>query len=165
MEGQNPSLAPEARPAHVISLPTPTQFNLPGGWVSIEIGLVSNHYAEFINPRFNLSGSANGFAAQGDNSWFVFKNNITNEIRATLILDQPILAGSMCGVMTRESEKSNSAFLFIGFSPSKIIVCRRDVAGHFDSVTNEIPNYQRLGKKLFFHVKIDGKNIVPELFV
>jgi hypothetical protein len=61
--------------------------------------------------------------------------------------------------MARESEKTNAAFLFIGYSPSKIIEYRRDGKGRFDS--NEIPlDYQF--KQLHFRIKVDGKNIVSQ---
>ena len=84
---------------------------------------------------------------------------MTNEVDAKLILNQPILAGNVCGVMARESEKTNAAFLFIGYSPAKIIEYRRDGKGQFHS--NEISlDYQV--KQLHFRIKVDGKNIVSQ---
>jgi len=161
MEAQDASLAPETKPVHANTLPPPSQFVLPDGWTTIKIGKVSNPNAEFVSQGFNLSGCADGFAAQGDNSLFVWKTNTTKEIQAALILNQPILAGSVCGVMARESEKPGAAFLFIGYSPSKIIAYRRDDTGHFDSITNEIPKeYLNPIKQLYFRVQVDGKNII-----
>jgi hypothetical protein len=63
--------------------------------------------------------------------------------------------------MARESEKMNAAFLFIGYSPSKIIEYRRDGKGRFDSTTNEISKDYQV-KQLHFRIKVDGKNIVSQ---
>ncbi len=161
MEVQKANLAPETNTDHTSILPPPSDFGLQDGWTSVAIGKVSNPNAEFVSPRFDLTGSADGFSAQGDNLLFVYKANMTNEVDATLILNQPILAGNVCGVMARESEKTNAAFLFIGYSPSKIIEYRRDGKGRFNSTTKEIlKDYQV--KQLHFRIKVDGKNIVSQ---
>ena len=161
MEVQKASPTLETKTEHTSTLPPASDFDLPEGWAKIAIGNVPNHNAEFISSRYNLSASADGFAADGDNSWFVCKKNLTNECQATLIMGQLILAGSVCGVMARLSEKSNAGFLFIGYSPSKIIVYRRAAAGRFDSTTNEIPK-EYLVKKLFFRVLVDDKFVISQ---
>jgi hypothetical protein len=161
MEVQKASPAPETKTEHTSILPPPSDFGLQDGWTNVAIGKVSNPNADFVSPRFDLSASADGFSAQGDNLLFVYKANMTNEMDATLILNPPILAGNVCGVMARESEKPNAAFLFIGYSPSKIIEYRRDGKGHFDSTTNEIPQDYQF-KQLHFRIKVDGKNIVSQ---
>ena len=159
MEVQKASPAQESKTEHTSILPPPSDFGLQDGWTSVAIGKVSNPNADFVSPRFDLSASADGFSGRGDNLFFVYKSNMTNEMDATLILNQPILAGNVCGLMARESEKTNAAFLFIGYSPSKIIEYRRDGKGRFDS--NEIPlDYQV--KQLHFRIKVDGKNIVSQ---
>jgi hypothetical protein len=161
MEVQKASPAPETKTEHTSILPPPSDFGLPDGWTSVAIGKVSNPNADYISTNYYLTGSAEGFAVQADNSWFVYKKNITNEFRATLIMNQPILAGSVCGVMARESNKPNTAFLFIGFSPSRIIVCRGDDTGHFESKTIEIPR-EYLVKKLSFRLLFDDKYVIPQ---
>lgn len=161
MGGQVASPTPETKSGHANILPPPTEFVLPDGWMSIAIGKVPNLNAEFVSQRFNLSGSADGFGEQGDNLLFVYNAKATNEIAATLILNQPILAGNVCGVMARESDKTNAAFLFIGYSPSNIIEYRRDGNGHFDSTTNEFPQGHPV-RQLHFRIKVDGKNIVSQ---
>ena len=159
MEVQKASPAQESKTGHTSILPPPSDFGLQDGWTSVAIGKVSNPNADFVSPRFDLSASADGFSGRGDDLFFVYKLNMTNEMDATLILNQPILAGNVCGLMARESEKTNAAFLFIGYSPSKIIEYRRDGKGRFDS--NEIPlDYQV--KQLHFRIKVDGKNIVSQ---
>ena len=160
-EGQDASPAPETKTEHANTLPPPSTFDLPDGWTRISIGNVSNPSAEFVSQRYNLSGSADGFASQGDNSLFVCKTNTIKDFQATLILSQPIPTSSLCGVMARESEKPGAAFLFIGYSPSKIIAYRRDDTNHFDSITNAIPKeYPNPIKQLYFRVQVDGKKII-----
>jgi hypothetical protein len=161
MEDQKAKPSSETKSEHTSNLPPPTDFDLPVGWTKVAVGIVSNTYAGFESQRFELSCNALGFDERGDNSFFVYSTNITNEFRATLILNQqiPIPLGGACGVMARESEKANAAFLFIGYSPSKIIEYRRDGKGHFDS--NDIPLDHQY-KQLFFRIKVVGKNIVSQ---
>jgi hypothetical protein len=161
MEDQKVKPSPETKSEHTSKLPPPTGFDLPAGWTKVAVGTVSNTYTGFESQRFELSGNALGFDERGDNSFFVYSTNITNEFQATLILNQqiPIPLGGACGVMARESEKANAAFLFIGYSPSKIIEYRRDGKGHFDS--KDIPQ-DRQFKQLYFRIKVVGKNIVSQ---
>lgn len=149
-----------AKAERVITTPAPTEFRLPDGWMRVAIGNVSNPNAEFISPRYDLSGSAEGFAAQGDNLLFVCKSNFTKAFQATLIRNEPPPAGSVCGVMARESDKTNAAFLFIGATPSKIIAHRRDAAGKFDSAEHDIPKANQINQ-IFFRVQADEKHIFP----
>jgi hypothetical protein len=165
MEVQKASPAPEIKTEHASNLPPPSGFDLPAGWTKVAVGIVSNSYAGFESQRYELSGNALGFDEQGDSSFFVYSENITNEFRATLILNQqiPIPLGGACGVMVRESAKSNAPFLFIGYTPSKIIAYRRDGKNHFDSTTNEIPSeYFKQIKNLYFRIQVDGKNVIAQ---
>ena len=159
-EAEDTSPPPATKVERVTSTPAPTEFKLPDGWMRVAIGIVSNPNAEFISPRYDLSGSAEGFAAQGDNLLFVCKSNFTKAFQATLIRNEPPPAGSVCGVMARESDKTNSAFLFIGATPSKIIAHRRDAAGKFDSAEHDIPKANQT-KQIFFRVQADEKHILP----
>jgi len=159
-EGQVAIPEQVTRAERVITTPAPTEFNLPDGWMRVAVGNVSNPNAEFISPRYDLSGSAEGFAAQGDSSWFVCRTNITKALQAALIRDEPRPTSSVCGVMARESEKANAAFLFVGASPSKIITYRRDHAGKFDSTDHEIPRANQT-KPVFLRIQVDGKHIFP----
>ena len=165
MEVPKVSPAPNAKTEHTSILPPPSGFDLPAGWTKVSVGIVSNSYAGFESQRYELSANALGFDEQGDSSFFVYNEKITNEFRATLILNQqiPIPLGGACGVMVRESEKSNAPFLFIGYTPSKIIAYRRDAKSHFDSTTNEIPSeYFKQIKNLYFRIQVDGKNVIAQ---
>src|ERR1035437_410885 len=165
VEVQNATPAKETKTEHASNLPPPSNFDLPVGWTRVAVGIVSNSYAGFELQRFELSGNALGFDEQGDSSLFVYNANITNEFRAILILNKqiPIPPGGACGVMVRESAKSNAPFLFIGYTPSKIIAYRRDGKGHFDSTTNEIPSENlNQNKQLYFRIQVDGKNLISQ---
>lgn len=159
-EAADTSPTPATKTERTITTPAATEFKLPDGWIRVAIGNVSNPNAEFISPRYDLSGSAEGFAAQGDNLLFVCKSNFTKAFQATLIRNETPPAGSVCGVMARESDKTNSAFLFIGATPSKIIAHRRDAAGKFDSAEHDIPKANQ-AKQIFFRVQADEKQILP----
>lgn len=159
-EGQDANPAPTTKTERTMTTPAPTEFKLPDGWMRVAIGNVSNPNAEFISPRYDLSGIAEGFTAQGDSSLFVCKTNFTKGFQATLIRNELPPAGSVCGVMVRESDKTNAAFLFIGASSSKIITYRRDGAGKFDSTEHDIPKANQT-KQIFFRVQTDEKHVLP----
>lgn len=163
-EASDASQTPATVPKHQNSMPPPTSYDLPAGWMQVKIGNVSNPNAEFISKRYNLSANAEGFAPQGDNSWFVYITNIMPAFQASLIRNdgrnETPPDGSVCGVMARESEKANATFLFIGASSSQIITYRRDGAGRFDSKTNNIPKTD-LSKSVHFCIQMDATNIVP----
>ena len=159
MEVPKASPAPNAKTEHASILPPASDYPLPDGWTSVAIGKVSNPNADFVSLRYDLSASATGLASDGDNLLFVCKANTTNEIIATLILSQLIQAGNVCGVMARESENTNSAFLFIGYSPSKIVEYHRDNKGRFSS--KEIPQDYQV-KQIHFRIKVDGRSIISQ---
>ncbi len=160
VESMDTNLAQATKEERRTTIPPATEFKLPEGWMLVAIGNASTPNAEFISPRYDLSGSAEGFAAQGDSAWFVCKTNITKSFQATLIRNEVSQIGSVCGVMARESEKTNASFLFIGASPSKIITCRRDGAGKFESRTNDILQANQ-NKPISFRLDLDATNIVP----
>jgi hypothetical protein len=118
-------------------------FGLPDGWAAMFVGSVTNYRYECIDLkrpyRFDLKAAALGFLTNADNLLFVSKTNSGMEFRATLL---KVTANSpLCrnGIMIRESEKPDSAFLFIGASSQKVVLCRRDSKGIFVSQEADYP--------------------------
>lgn len=159
-EGQDTNPAQATKTERTTTLPAATEYELPDGWMRVPIGTVMSPNADFISPRYVVSGSAEGFAERGDSSWFVCKTNFTKAFQATLISSEPTLPGSVCGVMARESERPNAVFVFIGASGSKIITYRRDGTGKFDSSEHEIPKANQT-KPIYFRVQADDKQMLP----
>lgn len=150
----------EVKTERTITTPAPTEFPLPSDWLRVEIGNVSNPNAEFTSSNYNVSAGSVGFACQGDNVWFVCKTNFANPFQATLLTNQCLLQTSVCGVMARESEKTNAAFLFIGASQSKIHIYCRDWGGGFHSNECVIPKNIST-KSVSFRVQVDKDRILP----
>lgn len=164
-DGEETSPDQTTKVGRVISTPAATEFNLPDGWMRIEIGNVSNPNAEFREMRhdillYDLSGVAGGFTADGDSVWFVCKTNPLKAFHATLNKTDLSSSESVCGVMARESEEPTAAFLFIGASPFKVFGYRRDAAGKFDSIRHDIPKASQ-NRPVHFRIQMDGTNIVP----
>ena len=125
-----------------ISLPE-SSFKLPHGWMPMVVGTVTNILAEYINVssqhRFDLSATAAGFFTNGDNILFVCKTNKGKEFKATLLkIDVPMVQ-NRCGIMIRDSQMSNSPFLFIGTSSDKVFTYCRDAKGVFFADEVDIP--------------------------
>lgn len=141
--------------------PAPTQFSLPAGWSRVAIGTVSNPDNAFIQPRYDLSAAAHGFSTNGDAVWYVFKTNFAKSFEATLISQERHCEASGCGLMVRESEKTNAPFMFIGASSTKIVVFHRDAAGKFNSSTNDIPKLWQ-NKPIYFRIQqSDNMQLFP----
>lgn len=130
---------PNQKHNFLANLPPPTAFPLPTGWTQMVIGKVTSATAEFIPSRFDLSAVAEGFFTNGDNILFVCKTNDGGEFEATVPKIDPASAVRRCGIMIREAQQTNSAFLFIGASLERIFVYRRDSKGHFIFSNPEIP--------------------------
>lgn len=160
-EVQDANPTQTAKTERTITTPAPTEFKLPDGWVRVAIGSVSNPNAEFISTRYDLSCRAEGFAAQGDNLLFVCKSNLAKLFQATLIRNESPPAGNVCGIMLRESDKTNAACLFIGATSTKIITHRRDDAGKFESVEYDIPKANQ-SKSIYFRFQADEQYVFPQ---
>jgi hypothetical protein len=109
----------------------PSEFGLPVGWMEMPIGNVSNPHADYItnaniHSRFDLSVAANGFFTNRDDIWFICKTNTETDFKATLLKIDLDSASRRSGIMIRESQKTDSHFLFLGTSPQNVIVSRRD---------------------------------------
>ena len=162
-EGQATSPAQTTRTERTITTPAATEFKLPDGWIRVRIGNVSNPNAEFRQlrpdiPLYDLSGVAEGFTTKGDSVWFVCKTNSMKVFQATLIKSRPSPLGSVCGVMARESDKTASAFLFIGASPFKVFGYRRDATGKLDSIEHDIPKPKQ-NKPVHLRIQVEATNI------
>jgi hypothetical protein len=134
---------PKPQTERVVNSPPPTEFGLPDGWTPMNVGAVLNVNAEYINvkppPRFDLSAAATGFLTNGDSILFVCKTNTGNEFKATLLKIDSRAVQNRCGIMIRESQKSDSPFLFVGASLQKIFAYRRDAKGELFSDEIDIP--------------------------
>ncbi len=121
----------------------PEGFGLPAGWAQILVGTVTNYRAECVDEkpplRFDLAAAALGFLTNSDNVLFVCRTNPGQEFKATLLKLGADSPESRTGIMLRESQKTNSAFLFVGASPRKIFAYHRDAKGTFSSHEAEIP--------------------------
>lgn len=142
------------------NLPQPMGFGLPDGWTRMLIGNVSNPNAEFVSPRFDLSGAAGGFLANGDSVLFVSTTNSANEFQATLLKVEPASPANRCGIMMRESEKPAASFLFIGASSEKVYIYWRDSKGALISNEHEIPKSNQ-NKQIFFRFQQKENHVVP----
>jgi len=141
--------------------PAPTQFALAAGWSRVAIGTVSNPDNAFIQPRYDISAAAHGFSTNGDAVWFVFKTNFAKSFEATLISQEKHSAASGCGLMVRESEKTNAPFMFIGASSTKIVVFHRDAAGKFNSSAHDIPKLWQ-NRPIYFRIQqSDNMQLFP----
>jgi hypothetical protein len=118
-------------------------FELPPGWTSMTVGNVPKHHADCITPKppfqFILTTASVGFDTNGDNIFFVCKTNLEKKFRASLLTVTGNSPECRNGIMLRESQKTESAFLFIGASSQKIFVCRRDDKGAFTSQQVDFP--------------------------
>ena len=141
-------------------LPQPTGFDLPDGWTRKTIGNVLNPNADFVSPRFDLSGAAEGFLTNGDSVLFVSTTNNANEFQATLLKIEIPSSVSRCGIMMRESEKPASPFLFIGASSENIYVYSRDSKGTFLSGEYEIPKANQ-NKPIYFRFQQKVNHVAP----
>lgn len=156
---------PQPNPERIAS--TPFAKRLPAGWSSVAIGAVSNYRGEFIpeksrfeKSRFDLYAAADGFSTNGDNVLFVCKTN-TGEVFSAF-LNKPPVSG-LAGIMVRESQASNSPFLFIGMDSEKIIVYRRDDSKQW-STNNPIPKInQTKGVVLAFNQT--NNQVLPFYFI
>lgn len=106
-------------------------FGLPVGWMEMPIGNVSNPHADYItnatiHSRFDLSVAANGLFTNRDDIWFICKTNTETDFKATLLKIDLDSASRRSGIMIRESQKTDSRFLFLGTSPQNVTVSRRD---------------------------------------
>jgi hypothetical protein len=120
---------PQSERTAIASLPS--EFGLPVGWMEMPIGNVSNPHADYItnaniHSRFDLSVAANGFFTNRDDIWFICKTNTETDFKATLSKIDLDSASRRSGIMIRESQKTDSHFLFLGTSPQNVIVSRRD---------------------------------------
>jgi len=138
-EGKTPSGESNPQAKRTINPPPPTEFPLPDGWMQMVIGKVASATAEFIPKRFDLSAVAEGFFTNGDNILFVCKTNEGGEFNATIPKIDSASAVRRSGIMIRESQETNSPFLFIGASSERIFVYRRDSKSDFFSTNLEIP--------------------------
>jgi hypothetical protein len=141
-------------------LPQPTQYNLPDGWTRTLIGNVSNPNADFVSPRFDISGAAEGFLTNGDNVLFVSTTYGSNNFQASLLISELASSASRCGIMMRESGRPNAPFLFIGASSEKVHVYCRDSNGKFISNEHEIPKLKR-NSAMFLRFQQMENHIVP----
>jgi len=142
------------------NLPQPTGFDLPDGWTRKTIGNVLNPNAEFVSPRFDLSGAAEGFLTNGDSVLFVSTTNNANEFQATLLKIENASSANRCGIMVRESEKPTAPFLFIGASSEKIYVYNRDSKGKFLSREYEIPKANQ-NRPMYFRFQQKENHVAP----
>jgi len=143
-----------------VNSPPPTEFGLPAGWMRMIVGTVSDPNAEFVPPRFDLSGAAEGFRANGDSVLFACATNRAKAFRATLLERDPASVTGRYGIMIRESEKTNALFLFIGASQQRGFIYSRDNQGKFTSSEYEIPkNNQK--KPIYFKFEEKENQIVP----
>jgi hypothetical protein len=119
------------------------KFPLPTGWAESHVGSVLDSRAEPLNEKsplhFELTAAASGFRTNGDNLLFVCKTNPGKEFKATLFRVSRDSPQRLAGIMLRESQKSDSGFLFVGASPQKVLAYRRDSKGVFLSREAEIP--------------------------
>lgn len=117
----------------------PKGIDLPFGWTKKPIGDVSYFNGDNIGAKptseFVLTTAAVGFFTNADHFFFVYKANAGQEFQVSVSKIDPPSTVSESGIMIRESVKPDSAFLFIGVSPQKIIARRRDGKGGV--ITNE----------------------------
>jgi hypothetical protein len=143
-------------------------YGLPEGWLRTVIGSVTYKFAECVTnsatstPRFDLTASAEGFHTNGDSILFVCKTNAGNEFKSTLLIESPT-GQSRCGIMIRESQATNSSFLFIGASQKKMFAYRRDANGELFYSEIDIPKAAE-GKKVmltFYPNYPNAKQFIP----
>ncbi len=142
------------------NLPPETTYPLPPEWTPMVIGKVANATAEFPPRKFVLSAAAEGFAANGDNVFFVCKPNDGTEFIATIPKVNSDSAARRGGIMIRESRETNSPFLFIGASFERIFVYRRDGKREFFPSGCEIPNMKR-DQTLYLRFDLQGNSFTP----
>ena len=131
---------------------------LPAGWSSVEIGAVPYYKGVFIRElsRFDLEATTDRISTNGDNVLFVCKTNNGKEFSA--LLHKPAVSG-LSGIMVRESQASNSPFLFIGMSSTNIIVSRSDGKSH-SSTTNQVAKVNQ-NKAVLLAFKLTSNQYVP----
>ena len=133
------------------AVPTPpaTTFDLPQGWMRVPIGNLANHHADYIDakppPEFVLTAAGVGVFTNGDQLLLVCETNAGKEFQAHISKINPPSIPSRCGIMARESTNSDSPFLFIGLSTTKIVAYRRDRKGEVFTKEAAIPKNQQGG--------------------
>jgi predicted nucleic acid-binding Zn ribbon protein len=149
--------------------PQPSEgFGLPIGWTIMTVGSVPSSRAECLNVhppyRFDLEAAASGCSSNGDNTLFVCRTNPGIEFTASWLKATAISPKSRVGIMLRESQKSDSPFLFIGASDEKIFVQRRNDKGVFDTHNANMPKGGTNGIIFRFAQTEDGKSMEAYLF-
>jgi len=155
---------------HKKSQPSDGFDQLPPGWTRINVGSVTKPRVDSVTSKwpfgFNLDAAALGFSTNGDNALFVCRTNPGSEFLAALV--GKFTRGSpqsRNGIMLRQSEKPDSAFLFIGASSEKIFVYRRDGNLAFASTNVDIPANSASGTISFkFDETKDGKSMEAYYF-
>lgn len=142
---------------------------LPPGWTQMIVGSVARNRVDPIKvkPQFvlDLEAATSGFFTNGDNALFVCRTNPGRQFAASLVkLVTTSSSQSRNGIMLRESQKPDSAFLFIGASSQKIFVYRRDGKGSFDSKDVNIPKDPAISMIYFKFDQKDGKSTAAYSF-
>ena len=132
---------------------------LPVGWSPLLIGTVSNPYAEFHSPRYELSANAPGFAEQGDSIWFVYRTDAGNTFEAKIVAKTLSVTASACGIMMRQSPSSTAAFLFVGANESGVIAYGRDGLSKFHQSQVRIAEEAR-AKAILLRIEKKGERRV-----
>jgi hypothetical protein len=162
---QTPPKVPDAasdqapKTEHVITTLAANDPNLPVGWSPVAIGDVSNPYARFNSPRYDLSAIAAGFTQQGDSVWFVCRTNVGNTFQATLIETTQSPPGSFSGIMVRQSQDPTAAFLFIGANRDQVVSYRRNATTEFHHSETPIPISER-AKPILLRIEKTGDRLV-----
>ena len=136
-------------------------FELPSGWTSVTVGNVPKYPADCVTQKppfqFILTTASVGFDTNGDNIFFVCKPNLEKKFRASLLTVTGNSPECRNGIMLRESQKTDSAFLFIGASSQKIFACRRDDKGAFTSQQVDFPTVGGVNMIVFKFDQKDGQ--------
>jgi hypothetical protein len=145
---------------------------LPPGWTQMIVGSVAHPRVDPIKvkPQFvvdleSATSATLGFFTNSDNALFVCRTNLGRQFVASLVkLVTTSSPQSRNGIMLRESQKPDSAFLFIGASSQKIFVYHRDGKGSFDSKDVNIPNDPAISMIYFKFDQKDGKSTAAYSF-
>lgn len=147
---------PNARPA--LAMPK-YETAVPSGWIEAKIGNVGNQHDEYVSSNFNLTAAAEGIGTNNDNISFVYRTNFTEGLQAVFEPKDGNSEKSCCGIMIRESEKPNSAFVFIGVSSERVFMSCRETNGQTALTEYKLPTLK--SKAIILRVVREANCFVP----